>query len=163
MRNIETATLQGIATDGPPHVGQRVVVHCVSRIGLARETIFEREGGDAARAQVAGEVMTFVVGPQLTMPAARRDDDGGACGLLFRRQVRRDRRSVNVRHGSLAVLGKSAAASGPDLPSEPGAPLGHSRISFVWLADRIVAGNSENARRARRSGLFFILVTWIEL
>src|SRR5215471_15006631 len=40
------------------------------------------------------------------MTAARRDNDGGACGLLFRRQVRRDRRLVNVRHDALAVLGK---------------------------------------------------------
>src|SRR5262249_55899826 len=82
-----------------------MVVHGISRVGLARESIFENEGGDAARAQVAGDVVTFVVGPQLAMPSARRDDDGGSGGLLFRRKVWRDRRVVNVRHDALAVLG----------------------------------------------------------
>src|SRR5262249_34498552 len=50
-------------SNGAPRVGQRVVVHGISRVGLAREAIFEHEGGDAARAQETGDIMTFVVSP----------------------------------------------------------------------------------------------------
>ena len=91
--------------EGALHVGERVVVHGVGGVGLLREAILEHKRRDAAFAEPACDVVTFVVGPEFAMSAARRDDHRTTRGFVRCGQIGREARFVDVGEDAFAALG----------------------------------------------------------
>ena len=141
--------LRGAASYQPQRtvrVFARVTLDRIRRSLFARQSIFQRECGNAEARQELRGIAAFRVEDQQPVAAAGNDDDGGAAGFLGRWQEHRDGRVVDVLDPVVfGVLGFLAPAS------DPGAPFGHSDSrSSVDCAATIVRVDTAASSRTTR-------------
>jgi hypothetical protein len=96
--------------------------------------------------------MAFVVDPQLPMPAAWGNNDGGACRLVFRRQVGGERWLVNIRDNVFPVW-RNAHGFRAGFAFRTGRPLRPEQYFFGLLSER--RREQKAAKRAAQGEIFF--------
>src|ERR1039457_5263865 len=89
-------------------VGEGMFLDLVCGSGLARQAVFEHEGGDADAVQVGGDIRPLLIEVEEGVAAARGDDHGGAAGFAGGRQIDGQRGLVYARHleGAVVLVGR---------------------------------------------------------
>src|SRR5688572_13816160 len=81
-----------------------MLINSIGRIGITGQPVFQYKCSNTSFTEPTGNIITFMINPQLTMSASGCNDDGSTVCFFFSRQVRSNGRVMNIRNNMLTFV-----------------------------------------------------------